>query len=242
MHEVRSDDSTARARSRRRARARLPESAAVPAGASPGEARRWARVALAGLAAFVLAALLLHARRDDLDWIDAQMSRYLIGAWGPLLQAAYVALSTGMVALAFGLRRALAPAARSAAPLLLFVPGGIALSTTAYAWMDLPGVDGSLEGFVHGITAQAAFLLAPSAMVVQALGLRRDPGWRAAARWLLPWALACFAAVWVLALWPGLPRGLAQKAVIALLVGWLAAAALLLAAWARRRVHAVRRR
>jgi len=59
--------------------------------------------------------------------------------------------------------------------------------------------------------------------VLQALRFRRDARWREAARWLLPWALACFAAVWVLALWREAPRGLAQKLVIALIVGWLAA-------------------
>ncbi|MCA0392788.1 MAG: hypothetical protein LCH70_01490 [Proteobacteria bacterium] len=59
--------------------------------------------------------------------------------------------------------------------------------------------------------------------MLQALRFRRDARWREAARWLLPWALACFAAVWVLALWREAPRGLAQKLVIALIVGWLAA-------------------
>lgn len=61
--------------------------------------------------------------------------------------------------------------------------------------------------------------------MLQALRFRRDARWREAARWLLPWALACFAAVWVLALWREAPRGLAQKLVIALIVGWLAAVA-----------------
>ncbi|WP_262378568.1 hypothetical protein [Luteimonas viscosa] len=54
-------------------------------------------------------------------------------------------------------------------------------------------------------------------------------------RWLFPWALACFAAIWVLALWRDLPRGLSQKAVIALIVGWLGAVALLLQRRARLR-------
>lgn len=105
----------------------------------------------------------------------------------------------------------------------MFVLAGLCLSTTAYAWMDLPGAGPSLEGLVHGISAQGAFLFAATAMVLQAMALRRVPRWRAHARWLLPWALACFAAIWVLALWRELPRGLAQKAVIALIVGWLAA-------------------
>jgi hypothetical protein len=181
------------------------------------------RLAAAGLSVFVVAAIALHLLRPDLDPVHSQMSLYLVGAWGWLLQAAYVALSVAMVGLAWGLLRDAEPAARSAAPLLMFVLGGLCLSATAYAWMDMPGVEASLEGLVHAITAQGAFLFAATGIVLQAMRLRLDRRWRAHLRWLLPWALACFAAIWVLALWRDLPRGLAQKAVIALIVGWLAA-------------------
>ena len=186
---------------------------------------------MAGIASFLSAAVALHLLRPELDAVDSQMSLYLIGAWGPLLQGAYVALGLAMIGLAVGLHRALSPDARSAAPLLLFVLGGLSLATTAYAWMDLPGVDASMEGLVHGVSAQGAFLFATAGLVLQALRFRRDPAWRDAARWLLPWALACFAAIWVLALWREAPRGLAQKLVIALIVGWLATVSALL--WRR---------
>lgn len=194
---------------------------------------RWADAALTALAIFVLSAVVLHLRRPDLDPVHSQMSLYLIGAWGPLLQAAYASLAVGMVALACGLRTAASPHARSAAPLLLFVLGGIALTTTAYAWMDLPGVDRTFEGLVHGVSAQAAFLCATGGMVLQALRFRGDPAWRATARWALPWALVCFTSIWVLAAWRDAPRGLAQKTVIALIVGWLACVAFAL--WQRTR-------
>ncbi|MCW5581876.1 MAG: DUF998 domain-containing protein [Luteimonas sp.] len=193
--------------------------------------RVWPRLAAAGIAGFLSAALALHLLRPELDAVDSQMSLYLVGAWGPLLQAAYAALSVAMIGLAIGLYRTLSPEARSAAPLLLFVLGGLSLTTTAYAWMDLPGIDASMEGLVHGISAQGAFLFASTGIVLQALRLRRDPAWRESARWLLPWALACFAAIWVLALWREAPRGLAQKLVIALIVGWLATVTALL--WRR---------
>src|SRR5690606_29090709 len=188
----------------------------------------WPRLAIAGLAAFVLSALALHLLRPELDPVERQMSRYLIGAWGPLLAAAYVALAVAMVCLAWGLYRAAPAPARSAAPLLVFALAAVSLSITAYAWMDMPGIDRTLEGLVHGLSAQAAFLLATTGLVLQALRLRRDPAWRAQARWLLPWALACFAAVWALALWRDLPRGPAQKAVIAMIVAWLGTTAVLL--------------
>src|SRR5690606_37907749 len=129
----------------------------------------WPRLALAGLATFVLAAIALHLLRPDLDPVERQMSLYLIGDWGPLLQAAYVALGVAMTGLAWGVYRAQPPGARSAAPLLMFALGGASLATTACAWMDMPGVDPTMEGLVHGISAQAAFLFATTAIVLQAL-------------------------------------------------------------------------
>ncbi|MCD9026667.1 DUF998 domain-containing protein [Luteimonas sp. BDR2-5] len=211
-----------------------PPTRSVPPAAAPAVAHAWSLLALSSILVFVAAALALHGLRPELDPVHSQMSLYLIGAWGPLLQAAYACLSIGMIALAVGLRRAMVPASRSAAPLLLFVLGGIALTTTAYAWMDLPGLDRTLEGLVHGVSAQAAFLCATTAMVLQAMRLRLDPHWRRAWPWLLAWALACFASVWGLALWRDAPRGLAQKAVIALMLGWLVTACLML--WRRTRV------
>lgn len=187
--------------------------------------QRGATIAAAsGLLAFAAATLALHLLRRDLDPVASQMSLYLIGDWGALLQAAYVALGLGMAALGWGLRAAHAPAARSSAALVMFVFAALSLAITAYAWMDLPGVDRSLEGLVHGISAQSAFLFATTGMVLQALGFRRDPAWRRAARWAVPWALLCFASIWVLAVWREAPRGLAQKTVILLILGWMACA------------------
>ena len=190
---------------------------------APRVSRLWPALATAGIAWFVVAAIALHLLRPELDPVASQMSRYLVGDRGWLLQSAYVALGAAMVGLAFGLYRMLSPSARSAAPLLLSVLGAASLATTACAAMDLPGVDASLEGFVHGLSAQGAFLFTTTGLALQALRFRHDPRWRQHARWLLPWALACFAAIWVLALWRDAPRGLAQKTVIAMIVGWLAA-------------------
>ncbi|MDH5835114.1 DUF998 domain-containing protein [Luteimonas kalidii] len=202
----------------------------LPPIAPPRSGLVWPHLALAGIAAFVLAAGALHLLRPDLDPVAHPMSLYLVGAWGAWLQAAYVALGLAMAGLGWGLYRTLGADARSAAPVLLFALAGASLATTAYASMDLPGVDPGVEGLVHGISAQAAFLFATTGLVLQALRFRHDAAWRRHVRWLLPWALACFAAVWVLALWRDLPRGLAQKTVIAMIVGWLLAVALLLRA------------
>lgn len=177
------------------------------------------------LAWFVCAAVLVHLRRPELDPVHSQMSLYLIGPWGPVLQSAYIGLGAGMWWLAVALYRSATPHARSTAPLLMFAIGGLSLAITAIAWMDLPDMPATGQGLIHGLSAQAAFLCATTGLVLQAARLREDTRWQALRAWLLPWALGCFASVWVLALWRDAPRGLAQKAVIVLILGWLAVVA-----------------
>lgn len=118
------------------------------------------------------------------------------------------------------------PAARSGAPLLLFAIAAPALVVTAYAPMRFPWEDQRLEHVVHGITVQTAFLCATTGMVLQSLRLRHDPAWRGLARLALAWAVLCVLGVWALALLADLPRGLAQKALVAAIVAWLVAVAL----------------
>ncbi len=184
------------------------------------------RLALASLAAFVAITVLVHLLRPDLDMVRHQMSLYLIGPWGHLLQAAYGLLSLGMLALAYGLRRGLQPHARSLAPPLLFGVAAIALCVTAYAWMDMPHAPVTLQGRVHGYAATTAFLSASIGIIWQALCFRRDLYWRRHLAWALPWAIACFGALWLLGLCPESMIGLGQKSVLAMILCWMGAVSL----------------
>jgi hypothetical protein len=188
-------------------------------------ARRCGLAALAGILAFAAAAVATQGLRPDLDWLDAPLSFYLIGPWGHGLQASYVAMAIALASLGGGYYRALRPGARSAAPWLLFAAAGVALAVTALAHSDLPGRAPTLEGFVHGTAAQASFLCVTVAMLMQSWRLRGDARWRPRFRSAFPLALACFAGLWVDALWKGMPRGLEQKLLIALIVLWLLRAA-----------------
>lgn len=185
---------------------------------------------LAGLALFCIVGVAVQFLRPDLDWRQAPMSFYLLGPYGYWLQAAYFALAGTLVALGYGYYRSLAADARSGAPALMFALAAIALCATAVADSNLPQRAPTLQGWVHGTSAQAAFLFVTTAMLLQSWRLRGDAGWRSRFAPAFAWAAVCFAAVWVLAFWREAPRGLAQKVVIALIVGWLA----LSAAWLRR--------
>jgi hypothetical protein len=187
---------------------------------------RWCGgVARFGILAFVVAAVAVQYLRHDLDWLDAPLSFYLLGTYGRGLQAAYVVLACALVALGAGFQCALQREARSRTPCALFVFAAVALVVTAFAHSDLPGQPPMLQGVVHGVAAQATFLTVTVAMLLQAWRLRRDPRWRGRWRASFALALACFAGLWVDALWKGMPRGLEQKLLVALILAWLLQAA-----------------
>ncbi|WP_243733007.1 DUF998 domain-containing protein [Luteimonas yindakuii] len=194
---------------------------------SPSPDRRSApsRIALllaaAGMALFVGIAIGIHPLRPDLHSLDAQMSRYLLQPYGGWLQLAYCALAIAIVTIAFAVQAALAPSARSGGPTLLFVAGAASLVVTAFAPMDADGAVPTFVGWVHGVSAQAAFLCVTVAMLVQSAWLRHDVRWRTRMPLALAIAMAAFAGLWTLVLVDGLPRGAAQKAVIAVIVLWL---------------------
>jgi len=184
-------------------------------------ARACGAIAFAGVAAFAIVCVAVQGLRTDLDWIAAPLSYYLTGAYGVPVQAVYVALSAALAALGVGFHRGLSSTARSAAPLLLFVVAAITLTITAASEAAKSHGEREFWALVHGTAAQTTFLCVTVAMVLQSLRLRLDARWRR--RFVPALILACvaFAALWLHVLDRGLPRGLSQKAVIALILLWL---------------------
>lgn len=197
----------------------------------------WTRVrglgntALIGMSLFVAITVTVQCLRHELDWQNAPLSFYLLGPYGHWLQAAYVVLAVALQLLAAGYYLALPGHGRSMAAWLLFTCAGAGLCVTALAHSNLPNQSPTLEGWVHGTAAQTAFLCVTTAMLLQSWRLRADPRWRHRFLAAFVLALLCFAAIWVDALWHGMPRGLEQRLVIALIVCWL-----LQAAWWLRRL------
>jgi hypothetical protein len=187
--------------------------------------RSTAAIALAGMLAFLATGIAAQCLRPDLDWVRVPNSFYLIGPWGGMVRTGYYALALGLPLLGASAYVALVPVARSAAPLLLFAIGGAALALTAIETTDTWNHPPTLHGYVHGMAAQTAFLCTATAMLLQSWRLRGDARWR---RWFRPafgYAALCFVLLWVQAFWRALPRGLSQKALILLMLGWLVAAA-----------------
>lgn len=178
-------------------------------------------IALIGVAVFAVTCSTAQLLRTDYSLLDTPLSFYVLGPSGGAVEASYFALAVGLVALGAGWYRALARGARSAAPMLLFVIGAVALCVTAVEFTDVPNRAPTLHGYVHVVAAGATFLCITVAMLLQSWRLRGDPHWRARFRSAFTLAAITFAALWTYALVKAIPRGLGEKIVIALILLWL---------------------
>jgi hypothetical protein len=185
---------------------------------------RLGTLALSGVVVFATVCILAQFVRDDLDWMRAPLSSYLRGEYGWVVKTAYFALSAALGLLGLGYQRTLAAAARSAIPLLLFVVGGVALVVTALADSGSRFGAHALESFVHNLSAAIAFLCVTMAMLLQAWWFRVDEAWRQRFALAFTLAVVCFIALLWYAFLVDHLRGLVQKAVIAMIVSWLALA------------------
>lgn len=184
-------------------------------------ARALGMVALIGVAIFAIACGAAQFLRTDYNWVEVPLSFYVLGPYGGAVEASYFALAPGLTALGVGWYRALDRAARSAAPLLLFVIATVALCITAVEITDVPSGPHTLHGVVHVIAAMTTFLCVTVAMLLQSWRLRFDPRWRSRFRSAFALALIAFIALWIDALAKTLPRGLSEKVVIVLILAWL---------------------
>ena len=177
-----------------------------------------ALAAMAGAGAFLLVAGSLQVVRDDLDWQQATLSQYLSGPGGLLLRTLYCVLAAAIALLATGLYAQLSAKARSGAPWLLLCFGALALAGVAIGDSWLPQVAPDFHHWFHHTCAISAFLCVTTGMVLQAWRFRLDDAWRRRFPLAATWSVACYALLWVHALWPPAGQGWVQKLLIALIV------------------------
>ena len=184
--------------------------------------RAWIRtaawVAITGAALFLTVAGSLQCVRGDLDWQRATLSQYLLGPWGLLLRTTYCLLAAAIVALATGLYMQLSRHARSAAPLLLFCLGAVALAGVAIGDSWLPQIAPDFHHWFHHTCAITAFLTVTTGMLLQTWRFRWNEAWRRYFPLAVAWSVTCFALLWLHALWPPAGQGWVQKLLIALIV------------------------
>ena len=183
---------------------------------APIRAAAW--VAMTAAALFLTVAGSLQVLRGDLDWQRATLSQYLLGPWGLLLRTTYCLLAAAIVVLAAGLYMQLSRHARSAAPMLLFCLGALALAGVAIGDSWLPQVAPDFHHWFHHTCAITAFLAVTTGMLLQAWRFRRDDAWRRYFPLATTWSATCYALLWLHALWAPAGQGWVQKLLIALIV------------------------
>lgn len=193
--------------------------AAIPVHGEP-LTRTLGAIALLGVAFITVTCLLVQFLRTDLNWVTISMSIYVEGPYGRWVQASFFAPAPGIAALGIGWYRVLDRRARSVFPLILFVIATAALCITAYFLADATPWPVTLHGKIHQWAAFGTFVCVTTAALLQSLRLRLDP--RRRAHFIEATAIASVGVVyfWIYALSP-IPRGLGEKAVIALVLLWL---------------------
>ncbi|XWO44398.1 DUF998 domain-containing protein [[Pseudomonas] boreopolis] len=171
--------------------------------------------------AFLAWVVALQFMRDDLAWVDAQLSLYLHGPYGLGLRTAYCLMAAAMAVVALALQQALQAGARSRTVLGLFWCAALGLGGVAIGDSWLPDLAPDVAPLVHLLSAQTAFLCVIAAVLLQSWWFRHDPRWRDRFGPAFAVGVLAFA---VLAWNAGVrsaPRGLSQKLAIVLIVGWL---------------------
>lgn len=175
--------------------------------------------------AFALTAGVLQWTRADLDPIAMPLSAYLRGPGGSWLRAAYYLMASALACLAWAGFRATQPDGRSGLASILFLVSAPALPVVAVTVLYEHTPQEEVARLIHGLAAQTTFLCLVMGMLLLSLRWRRDARMQAGRTVGVTLASLAFVQMWVLALWKGLPPGLTQKALIVLILLWLAWAA-----------------
>ncbi len=184
-----------------------------------------ARVATAGIAAFVLITLVMHPLESEFSPLEHMVSEYALGDYGVLMNAASLLLALGSAALAVGLWRSVRPT--PLLPVALVATWSIGAAVAGVFNTDPAGaVESSTSGMLHLRAVTVAVLALVVATVLLARRFQHDPNWRPIAATTNWWALAMVATtVATLLSADSEIGGLVQRVWIVVLIGWLAYAA-----------------
>ncbi|RUL72209.1 DUF998 domain-containing protein [Dyella choica] len=163
--------------------------------------------------------------RTDLDPIAVPLSIYLTGPGGAYVRLTYYLMGVALIFFAVGAYRATTPPLRSILALALFALPGLLLPIVAATELFKGSAYENLAALIHGLSAQATFLMLSFGMLMLSSRWRRDPRLSASrlAGLLLAWLGT--AVLWMQVFLPKLPHGLMQKLTIVLILLWLGWAA-----------------
>jgi uncharacterized membrane protein len=154
-------------------------------------ATRWAaRLALVGIVAtvfFIVALTAMHFLRPlDLVRYGTNIGFYSVGPYGSIFVAAFVALGLAGLALAFGLRRAVAPSRSLQAGSILiglfgigWIVGGIFRDAPDVASLELVVQEKitPTSTMIHGLGAFGGLIFLMAGMLVLSIAFKHDERW-----------------------------------------------------------------
>lgn len=190
-------------------------------------AKQYGTIGIVGVSVFLLVNVALHFLDPDLSVVHVVLSDYALGDYGWLSRAGDFAAAVGLIAIALGLRLTLAPGKRVVASwVLIFLSGCGFMVSGLFATDGTEPTEVTPAGILHIVGSVVAIL----GLIVTAWLLRgvfsRDDCYRHLARTQLWFAVLISATALALILLAGTADGLAQRAlVIVMVIWWLVLAA-----------------
>lgn len=117
-------------------------------------------IAIGGILYFVVAVVLLHALRPDLNPIRRAVSNYAVGPFGLLMTSAFFMLALSEFALAQGFMRTLPTSKKTSISVLLLNLAGAGMVVTGIFQGDVKSLHppGTITSLIHWIGAGVSFL------------------------------------------------------------------------------------
>jgi len=183
-------------------------------------------IGVAGVAYFVATFVVLHFVQWGLNPAEHFISEYALGRLGWLVTLAFLVVGVGTLALARGLHRSFEPGELVATPVALITIAGISFIVLGIFKIDPLLEDGTTAYTPAGIAHLVAGLVLFLGLVVGAFVLRGvfagDARWWGLEEATLRLALGMLVASVVMVAVPQQMVGLAQRAVVAIMLTWLA--------------------
>jgi len=169
-------------------------------------------LSIVGLSAYVVAILVLHGVRADLNPADHTISEYSLGSYGWLMRTAFLALAVAALATAasFLLSRGPSGKWRLIGPLLLAGAAVGSLLDAAFN-TDHLGVPETVHGTVHGVGTAVLVFALPAAAFVFGSEFVRNSTSTLTARLVLVVAAAQLGAIVLFEMSPMTTRGWAER-------------------------------
>lgn len=212
----------------------LTRNARLSPGARRARQTSWcALVATVGVLYFIMAVVVLHLLRPDLNPVTHAVSNYAVGPFGLLMTSAFFLLALGEFALAWGLARCLTSGRRAVVGVALLNLAALGLVVTGLFSSDVnvPRPPASPSAVVHWTGAGISFLSLMIAIYLLSGCFKHEARWQAIYRLSYGWsgvivlALAGYGALSIID-W----TGIGERIYIATCISWLLFASLRLRA------------